>query len=113
MCGQAAWAAASLSNKFLGKETDIGAHVESEIVFLILNLAGDLNQTVLRIYLDFAVGPSKMERAGGANRELATRKIDEYVVVAENAGRQVDFDAHAGGELSTPRLRASAESLLA
>ena len=62
--------------QFLRKKTDTGAQVEGEIVFLVLNLAGNLDQAVLRIDQDLSAWSPEMNRAGDADGKLVIRKID-------------------------------------
>lgn len=45
--------------QFIRKKTDGRSHVESKIVFLILDLAGNLYEPVVRIDFDFPAGPLK------------------------------------------------------
>src|SRR5579864_6876084 len=87
-----------LVKHILGKKADAGAEVERQIVFLVLNQTGNLDQAILRIDLDFAAGSSEMNCAWGADRKLAAGKINQDVIVAKNAGGQVDLDVHAGSQ---------------
>src|ERR1700675_710703 len=87
-----------LVKHILGKKADTGAEVERQIVFFVLNLAGNLDQAILRIDLDLAAGSAKMICAWGADRKLAAGKINQDVIVAKNAGGQVDLDVHSGGQ---------------
>src|SRR6202158_6405970 len=82
----------------LGDKADTGAEVERQIVFFVLNLAGNLDQAILRIDLDFAAGSAKMNCAWRADRKLAAGKVNQDVIVAKNTGGQVDLDVHAGGQ---------------
>src|ERR1700691_3830641 len=80
------------------QKTYRSANVQRKTVFLVLDLAGNLDQAVLGIHDGFCLYAVELQRAGWSEGEFLAGEIDEDVVVAQDGGGNVDFGGHAGGD---------------
>ena len=70
--------------QFLGKKVHGRAQVEGEIVVFVFQLAGNLDEAVVRVQEHLAFHAVELQMSGQCDSELALGEIDEHIVEAQN-----------------------------
>ncbi len=77
-----------LAKKLVREKADGGAKVEGEIVFLVIELAGDLNEAILRVHDCFCLHAPQFQGAGLSDREFLVGK-ERSVTVERNGEHSI------------------------